>query len=182
MKPQLKTLTWSDFDQHEPCYSPQKKYGYFEGTIINILQDKRIPNTDKIWAFTREGVMDDETLRLFAVRCARQVQHLMKDERSLNALDVAERYANGLATAEELAAARAAALAAELAAELAAARAAAWAAALAAAWAAAWAAARAAARAAAWEACEACEAWEAEQARANQVKIATELIKEFYEL
>jgi len=44
--------------------------------------------------------------RLFAVWCARQVQHLMTDQRSINALDVAERFANGDATEEELVAAR----------------------------------------------------------------------------
>ena len=49
---------------------------------------------------------------MFAAWCARQVQHLMTDKRSLDALDVAERYANGLATDEELAAVRAAARAA----------------------------------------------------------------------
>ena len=48
-------------------------------------------------------------MRLYAVWCARQVQHLMTDPRSHAALDVAERYANGDATHEELAAARAAA-------------------------------------------------------------------------
>lgn len=64
-------------------------------------------------------------MRLYAVWCARQVQHLMTDPRSVAALDVAERHANGEVTDEELAAARAAA------------RAAAWAAAGDAAWAAA---------------------------------------------
>lgn len=44
--------------------------------------------------------------RLFAVWCARQVQHLMKDQRSLDALDIAERHANGQATDNELSAAR----------------------------------------------------------------------------
>ena len=39
---------------------------------------------------------------LFAVRCARRVQYLMTDPRSVAALDVAERYANGQATYEEL--------------------------------------------------------------------------------
>ena len=47
--------------------------------------------------------------RLYAVRCARRVQHLMGDPRSIAALDVAERHANGSATDAELAAARAAA-------------------------------------------------------------------------
>lgn len=44
-------------------------------------------------------------IRLYAVWCARQVHHLMTDKRSLKALDVAEAYANGMATPTELAAA-----------------------------------------------------------------------------
>ena len=58
--------------------------------------------------------------RLFAVWCARQIQHLMTDPRSLAALDVAERFANGEASEEELRAARAAAWAAAWAARAAA--------------------------------------------------------------
>jgi hypothetical protein len=62
-----------------------------------------------IWVATRKGVLTDRELRKFAVWCARQVQHLMTDPRSVAALDVAERHAEGLATDEELAAAGAAA-------------------------------------------------------------------------
>ena len=43
--------------------------------------------------------------RLFAVYCARRVQHLMTDQRSVAVIDVAEKYANGQATRDELAAA-----------------------------------------------------------------------------
>ena len=94
---------------------------------------------DALWCLrTVEGY--DREIRLFAVWCARQVQHLLKDQRSIDALDVAERYANGEATEDELTAARAAAWAAMWAA-WGAARAAAWAA-WSAAWGAAWAAAR----------------------------------------
>jgi hypothetical protein len=125
-----------------------------------------------VWIATRPGVLDDRTLRKFAVWSARQVQHLMRDPRSTHALDVAERHADGLATDEDLAAARDAAWdAARAAAEAtarAAARAAAWAAALDAARAAAEATARAAARDAAWAAAGVA-AWDAQAAwlRAN---------------
>lgn len=47
--------------------------------------------------------------RLFAVWCGRQVQYLMRDPRSVAALDVATRHATGVATDEDLAAASAAA-------------------------------------------------------------------------
>ena len=59
-----------------------------------------------IWLICNsENNVTDKQLRLIAVECARQVQHLMTDPRSITALDVAERYANGEATDEELAAA-----------------------------------------------------------------------------
>ena len=105
---------------------------------------------DAIWCMRAEPQHKREW-RLFAVWCARQVQHLMGDERSIAAVDVAERYANGRATSEELDAARDAARDAAWdavrasSAAWAAARAA-WAAARAAAWDAAWDAARDAAR------------------------------------
>jgi len=44
--------------------------------------------------------------RLLAVRWARSVQHLLTDKRSLDAISVAEKYANGEATEEELTIAR----------------------------------------------------------------------------
>ena len=50
--------------------------------------------------------------RRYAVWRAKQVQHLMTDARSVAALEVAERHAEGLATDDELAAAIAAAIAA----------------------------------------------------------------------
>jgi len=50
--------------------------------------------------------------RKYAVWCARQVEHLLTDDRSVEALDVAWRHSEGSATDEELAAYRAAAQAA----------------------------------------------------------------------
>ena len=58
---------------------------------------------DALWCCQAEPRYNREW-RLFAVWCARRVQHLMIDERSINALDVAERHAHGKATDEELAA------------------------------------------------------------------------------
>jgi AcrR family transcriptional regulator len=111
----MKQLTWSDFDQFQPCYSPQEKYGDFNGTILDILNDERIPDNDKIWAATCKGILPDYVNRKFATQCCRQIWHLLTDERSRNAVEVAERFNEGEATAEELNAAWAAAWAADAA-------------------------------------------------------------------
>ena len=147
---------------HHPCHDGWAKLLRHLGktkaddeplALVTILQSNGF--ADALWCLRACDGIDREA-RLYAVWCARQVQHIMTDRRSLAALDVAEGYANGRATKNELAAARAAAGAAAEAAAgdaaeaaaMAAARAAAEAAAEAAAWAAAWDAARAAARAA----------------------------------
>ncbi|MDN7744695.1 hypothetical protein QZM78_11625 [Burkholderia multivorans] len=94
--------------------------------LLDILKSNGLD--DAIWTLLCVSGADRD-LRLFAVWCARQVEHLMEDQRSKDALNVAERFANGDASDEEFAAARAAARAAACAAAGAAARAAAWAAA-----------------------------------------------------
>ena len=111
---------------------------------------------DALWCCRAEPQYTKEW-RLYVVWCVRQVQHLMSDQRSIDALDVAERYANGHATDAELETAGGGAGAAAWAAAWAAAGAAAGAAARAA-WAAARAAAGDAARAAAGDAGDAAEA------------------------
>ena len=72
---------------------------------------KRNGIDDALWCCRAEPQYDREW-RLFAVWCARQVQNLMTDPRSIEAMDVAERFAHGTATKSELYSARAAAWAA----------------------------------------------------------------------
>jgi len=125
----MKTFTIADIRSWDPCYDPARYLPEdWEGTVLDILRNDEIPAEDRLWVVLREELIDAKTLRLFAVWCARQVEHLMTDPRSTAALDVAERFAHGKATQEEVDAAWAAARAA----------------ARAAAWAAAWDAARAA--------------------------------------
>jgi hypothetical protein len=113
-----------------------------------------------LWALAEFDLVDDKKHRLFACWCARHTPigngktnwDLLTDERSRNAVIVAQRFANGDATQEELSAAWAAARAAARSAESASARSA-WAAesaesAAASAWAAAESAAESAASAA----------------------------------
>jgi hypothetical protein len=70
--------------------------------ITTILDSNGLD--DALWCL-RAVTGHDREIRLYAVWCARQVQHLITDPRSLAALDVAERYAGGYATADDLAAA-----------------------------------------------------------------------------
>jgi hypothetical protein len=142
---------------HAPCTDGWKKLLSHLGktqaddvplSIITILDSNGLD--DALWCL-RAVECHDREIRLYAVWCARQVQHLMTDPRSIAALDVAERFANGEASQQELYAAWAtagdAARATAWDAEGAAARVTAWAAAGATAGATARATARAAARA-----------------------------------
>lgn len=68
-------------------------------SIIKILDSNGLD--DALWCL--QSVKDqDKTIRLYAVWCARQVQYLMTDPRSISALDISERFAYGLATRWEL--------------------------------------------------------------------------------
>jgi hypothetical protein len=75
--------------------------------FVTILDSNGLD--DALWC-TRAAPEHNKIWRLYAVWCARQVQHLMTDPRSLATLDIAERHAHGLATDKELAAAERAAL------------------------------------------------------------------------
>jgi hypothetical protein len=106
------TITLNKIRAHSPCESGWK----------TLLKSKGGTTADYSVEFPLTDVLDisglhdtlwclrclpehDNLWRLYAVWCARQVQHLMKDQRSIDALDVAERHARGLATDAELAAA-----------------------------------------------------------------------------
>lgn len=73
-------------------------------TYEAILEAVGLENA--LWCCRAEPQYSNEWRR-FAVWCARQVQHLMDDQRSIDALDAAEAHSKGLITDEELAAARA---------------------------------------------------------------------------
>ena len=145
--------TLNKIREHSPCADGwQKLLAYLGKTkaddeplsLVTIIDSNGLD--DAIWCLRAvEG--KDKEIRLYAVWCVRQVQHLLTDKRSLDALDVAERYANGDATDAELTAA--------------------WAAARAAAWGAAW-STRDAASAAAWAAARAARTSAHQEMRSRQ--------------
>lgn len=140
------TITLNAIRKHHPCSAGWTKLLAHLGKtqaddepfpLATVLESNNLD--DALWCCLCLPEYDREW-RLLAVWCARQVQHLMIDPRSITALDVAERFANGQATADELAVARDATgdVARDAAGDSA--------------WVAAWVAARDAARDAAWDA------------------------------
>lgn len=131
------TLSLNEIRKHSPCKqgwekllkSKQNTHWEEQFPLSDIIDSNGID--DALWCL-RARPEHSKLWRKYAVWCARQVEHLMTDNRSKSALDVAWRHSEGVATDQELAAAVAAA-------------------ALAAEWAASWLAARNAARAA-WDA------------------------------
>lgn len=160
----LKYFDYEDIQSWNPCYDSSKFISKsWRGTAIDILNLDNVPFQDRLWCVLRTELVSDRVMRLFAVWSYRQTLKFLpnQDDRSINAANVAERYANGEATQEELSAAESAASSAANAASSAA-YSAAWSAAnsaanaaYSAAWSSAWSAANAAssaAESAAWSA------------------------------
>jgi hypothetical protein len=68
-------------------------------SIITILDSNGLD--DALWYLIAVKGYDRE-IRLYGVWCARQAQHLITDKRSIAAIDIAERFAKGQATRQEL--------------------------------------------------------------------------------
>jgi len=103
--------TLNKIREHQPCTSGWKKLLNYLGKteaddeplpLTTILESNGLD--DCLWAL--QTVPEHNNLwRKYAVWCARQVEHLMDDERSKNSLVVAWDHAEGKATDDELAAA-----------------------------------------------------------------------------
>jgi hypothetical protein len=105
--------TLNKIRQHSPCKDGWGKLlkhldktcaDDVELSLLTILESNGID--DALWCLRAVDGFDKEK-RLMAVAFAREVQHSMTDRRSIAALDVAERFAHGDATVEELKAAAA---------------------------------------------------------------------------
>ena len=106
MKKKINNKLIRSFDS---CYDP---------TIVGIPDDESLSvknwvakyrtvvknPKDILWLLLRNEFLSDKDLRLFACWCAREAFKLVKnpDERSINSINVSEKFANGLATVEEL--------------------------------------------------------------------------------
>jgi len=68
-------------------------------SFLTILESNGFDDT--LWSL-RAAPEYNSLWRHFAVDCTESVKHLMKDERSLAALEIARKFADGLVTEEEL--------------------------------------------------------------------------------
>ena len=102
------TTTLNAIREHKPCDDGWKEllkhlgktHADDEAFPMSVILDSNGLD-DCLWALrTRPDL--SSLWRLFAVDAAREVKHLMKDQRSKDALDVAERHALGLATDNDL--------------------------------------------------------------------------------
>jgi hypothetical protein len=91
-----------------PCYDPSKFITdeNEELPVKDWIQKYRdvVPAKDILWLLLRKEFLSEKDLRLFAVWCAREALKLVEnpDERIVEACNVAEKYANGEATMDEL--------------------------------------------------------------------------------
>ena len=121
MTNEMMTTTLNNIRKHSPCREGWEKL--LKGLGKTTSDDEPLPYAtilninglnDTIWCFRAEDRYSKQW-RLFAVWCAKQVLHLAQSPEVDNkTLEVAERYAEGKATTDELAASRAASWAAQV--------------------------------------------------------------------
>lgn len=102
----VRALQGAKFEDEDEdyCRGSYIRFVYKEPiSILSILKSNGLE--DALWALRCVPGIDRDA-RLFIVWCGRQVQHLMTDKRAIEALNIAERFAIGTATEDELAAAR----------------------------------------------------------------------------
>lgn len=105
------TLSLNEIREQGPCKqgwekllkSKQNTHWEEQFPLSDIINSNGL--NDALWCL-RVRPEHSNLWRKYAVWCARQVEHLMTDNRSKDALDIAWRHSEGVATDEELTAAR----------------------------------------------------------------------------
>lgn len=109
----MKTFNVSDIRSWKPCYDPTEYLAEsWQGTAIDIVDNKAIPFKDRLWVVLRPELVSVESLKRYALACARSCEHLSTDARVKACNDATEAYLDGHITAAELRAAVLAAYAA----------------------------------------------------------------------
>lgn len=97
----------------KPCYDPSEVVKDENEELpvkewVTKYRDLIKDKSDIIWLLCNKLYMSERDMRLFAVWCAREAMKLVEypDPRSVTACNIAEKYARGEATEEELTDAR----------------------------------------------------------------------------
>jgi hypothetical protein len=108
------SVTASDIIARRPCsnYPPERirelLAGWERWTALDILDLKQVPAIDRLWVVLHKSLINEKTLRLLACQFAEQALLAERaagrepDARSWDAVAVARRFADGLATEDEL--------------------------------------------------------------------------------
>lgn len=94
--------------KHNACHTGSKfalKFATMKDVWDALMRgepDKKTARCWALWIISRDGVLSKMERVELSVRFAERVKHLMKDQRSIDALEVSKRYAEGNATDEEL--------------------------------------------------------------------------------
>ena len=94
--------------KHNACHTGSKfalKFATMKDVWDALMRgepDKKTARCWALWIISRDGVLSKMERVELSVRFAERVKHLMKNQRSIDALEVAKRYADGNATDEEL--------------------------------------------------------------------------------
>lgn len=118
---EMPVRTLDDIRRQKPCYSPTKYLPErWQGTALDVLRVNDCPAADRLWVVLHPGWVDEDTLRLFAVWCARQALAGWRAWLTLahggdvdpvfapingalaRAVDIAEAFARDQATREEM--------------------------------------------------------------------------------
>lgn len=109
----MRTFTWQDVVAWKPCrdYPPERVQALLghrnDWTPLAWVEelDGKIPARDIRWLCLRPDVCDERTLRWFAIRCAERALRgpdRVLDPRAGRAVEVAQRYVDGLVDAAAL--------------------------------------------------------------------------------
>ena len=100
------TVSLKEIRAQSPCFGGWRKVLAAKGPdmeaqfpLADIIETNNLDNA--LWALRCRPEYNN-LWRKYAVWCARQVEHLMTDDRSKSALEVAWRHSEGSATDEEL--------------------------------------------------------------------------------
>ena len=100
----LDTICYLDVVKENEVFATQFLSDEWNGTILDLLNMEHYTDQDKLEVFLTERFCSQVVLRLFMVNCSRLALRMLKTEHRVlsSACDIAELFAHGNSTAEEV--------------------------------------------------------------------------------